>query len=424
MWDAILVVLGSSHVIAKRRVETEQVLLRTEVNRSLAPGGFYSTLPLDHHGAAQPQSTRLGRHDDPSDDRLGAKLAGREDTHIGNQLSIEVAKEMPGSWIEPVEVEVGTVLLYNEHLLSQACEGVQRVAGHIVPGNPGPRGGVGHADHLSECTGLAARPLRYPDPRRWRLRTLGPVIAAAWLFTGCAILEDVADGVKAPKSSLNRVDLLHAPTALELVSWQCEPLLGANFCGSLGLPATPTADDLMYSFDLVFDVRNPNSKVPIPLVEVLIGMNVIDTANLGTACISFCDPDEEACEPAVNAEGACEVDESDQLKGPEDLIPTVDDLIDLADDAVSGELGENGAWRYIPGGSTVEAHIQFDLASDVMLQLADFLVEEALDDLIAGRNLKIDVPYATEGTVFFDVPELGRHAAGFGPWEDTWVLKE
>ena len=58
-----------------------------------------------------------------------------------------------------------------------------------------------------------------------------------------------------------------------------------------------------------------------------------------------------------------------------------------------------------------------------MLGLSNVLIEDALNDVIDGRQPKVDVPYSTEGTVFFDVPKLGRHAAAFGPWDDTWTLK-
>ena len=55
---------------------------------------------------------------------------------------------------------------------------------------------------------------------------LGTMALAA---TGCeAILEDLADGVEAPKASLDRVDLHHAPTVLELVNWQCVESFGTD----------------------------------------------------------------------------------------------------------------------------------------------------------------------------------------------------
>lgn len=258
------------------------------------------------------------------------------------------------------------------------------------------------------------------------MRGHGILVAAAVTCAGCDTLEDVIDGVEPPEASLARVDLIHAPTINELLSWQCDDLAEQLFpgaCAAVGLGDRPRKNALTYSFDLVFDLYNPNKRIPIPLVEVLLGMNVFDKANLGAVCVSFCDPDAEDCTPGLNVEGACAVEDAQDVKGPEDLIPTVDELVDLTEKAVTGELGSNDDWRVVRGTSSVEAHVQFDLSADVMVDLAGLLLEDAVFDFLDGRQISIEVPFTTEGTLFFDVPELGRHAVGFGPWDDSWVLE-
>jgi hypothetical protein len=250
--------------------------------------------------------------------------------------------------------------------------------------------------------------------------------ALAWL-SGCEVLDDIQNGVKAPEAALNRVDLIHAPKVDELLAWQCLELAGSDplalgGCSAAGLDDKPREAALIYSFDLVFDLSNPNESLPIPLIEALLGMNVYDDQNLGSVCISFCDPEEEDCSPAKNAEDACRVDESDDVKGPEDLIPTVEDLVGLSEDVLEGNL-DNGDWRWIEGGETVESHLRFDLSADVMIDLADELLTDAVGDVLSGRNVEVEVPYAADGTVFFDVPELGRKAIGFGPTANTWILE-
>lgn len=253
------------------------------------------------------------------------------------------------------------------------------------------------------------------------------LFGAVALFAGCDVIEDIKNGVKPPDAQLNRVDLIHAPKVDELLSWQCLELAGSDpfatqGCGLAGLDDKPKLADLTYSFDLVFDLSNPNESLPIPLIEALLGMNVYDAQNLGSVCISFCDPEEEDCAPAANAEDACRVEESDEVKGPEDLVPTVDDLIGISEDALEGNL-DNGDWRWIEGGETVETHLRFDLFADVMLDLADELLTDAVNDVLSGRRVEVEVPYAADGTVFFDVPELGRKAIAFGPTENTWILE-
>jgi len=247
----------------------------------------------------------------------------------------------------------------------------------------------------------------------------GALVAAA----GCNVLQDVMDGVDLPTGGLSRVDLLAAPTANQLLSWQCNEYFSSSECDLVGLGNVPSSSALLYSFDLVFDLSNPNTEIPIPLVELLLGLNVFDDANLGAVCVSFCDPDEDGCVAQQDAEGACVADESDgDDPSWEDLIPTVDELIDLADAVASGDV-DNQDWRFIPGGEDFEAHIQFDLASDIMVDLADELLGDALDDVLAGRNVSVAVPYQAEGSLFFDLPELGKKTLGFGPFEDQWDLE-
>jgi hypothetical protein len=179
----------------------------------------------------------------------------------------------------------------------------------------------------------------------------------------------------------------------------------------------------LFSFDLVFDLRNPNESIPIPLVELLLGFSVFDGQNLGGACLSFCDPDAEDCVATTSAVDAC-TEDADTIDDAGDIVPTIDDLFELAETVASGDLDlDNMDWRYIPAKSNVEAHIQFDFDIDVMLDLADELVFDAVDDLLASRPVKLDIPYTADGSMFFDVPELGRKAIGFGPFSDLWVIE-
>ena len=250
------------------------------------------------------------------------------------------------------------------------------------------------------------------------------LVGGCAMLGGCDKLGELLD-VKLPTASLNRLDLVKNPTVEQLAGYGCFDVLklGALTCDDLLKLESPPKKDLQFSFDIVFDLTNPNDNLVFPLVETLLGFRAFDTANLGSLCVSFCDPEVEDCVPTFDAEGACEVKGSNDVQGPGDLIPTVDDMLGLAQSIAEGEV-DNSDWRVIEAGQTLESHIQFDLGIDPFLQLADELIGQAADDFIAGKKVTLDIPYTAEGSLFFDVPELGRNAIGFGPFDDIWTIAQ
>ena len=302
--------------------------------------------------------------------------------------------------------------------------------------------------------------------------------AALLLSSGCSVIEEIAGGnfkPEAPFGGLRNVDLVTAPTANDMFAWSCFEFGGGeNTCGLLGFNAKPKRNAMGFSFDMIFDLFNPNSAFPIPLVDLLLGINVYDDQNLGVICVNFCDPDTEDCS-TDSAEDACAVDEAEEIKGIDDFIPDVDDLLDLGGELLDGSFDDNLAFRVIPAydegqchpkadeceegeidgelamccggecellepGCTVgkgdngktcalcdghtEAHIQLDMDIDKMLGILETLFTDVIDDLLGGNAVALGVPYDVEGTLFFDVPKLGRKLVGFGPFEDEFTFKE
>ena len=231
-----------------------------------------------------------------------------------------------------------------------------------------------------------------------------------------------------------------------------------------------------FSFDMVFDLFNSNAGFPIPLVDLLLGINVYDDQSLGVICVSFCDPDsEDDCVSDGDAEDTCAVDEAEEIKGIDDFIPDVDDLLELGGDIINGDLDDNLMFRVIPAysegqchpkadaceegeldgepalccdgtcevletgctvgkgdnGKTcalcdghVEAHVQFDMDVDRMLSILETLFTDIVDGVLAGEAVSLAIPYDVEGTLFFDVPQLGRKLVAFGPFADEWTLAD
>ena len=239
-------------------------------------------------------------------------------------------------------------------------------------------------------------------------------------LAGCDAISETVGRIAPPGAELMGVELIEHPSTRELARWGCYELLGDAVCSAANLNPI-NKNRLGFSFDVGFEFSNNNERVPIPLVEMLLATRVYDDANLGSVCISFCDPDAEDCSPESNAEGACEADEAEAVTTPADVIPTVDELASLAADVATGEF-DNGAFRVIPANERIESHIVFAFNVDTMLSLTEHLLVDLAEDLMAGDDLALDVPYTMDGTLFFDVPQVGRHAIGFGPVSDTWAL--
>ncbi len=117
----------------------------------------------------------------------------------------------------------------------------------------------------------------------------------------------------------------------------------------------------------------------------------------------------------MNAEDACNLDDAKEVDEPSDLIPSGNDIKGLAEAAIEGEF-DNNELRVIRAGETMEAHIQFDLDTGTMISLSKSVFVDAI------TSNRVRVPYTIEGNVFFDVPEMGRYAFGFGPFEEQWSL--
>lgn len=241
--------------------------------------------------------------------------------------------------------------------------------------------------------------------------------------TGCSELSKAVGSVKVPSVAMNRVDLLDAPTVRQSAAWACYEWLDNTTCQLAGFDDKPTKAQMRFAFDLVLDLTNENDDIPIPLVELLLGLTAVDTENLGAVCVTFCDPDDTECVPTRNAEGACEVDEeTTEVKSASDLIPTVDELVDLAEEVIDGDF-DNGDFRVIEPQQTMESHLQFDMNVETVFNIGTAIFTQAMEDYIAGDTVKINVPYTVEGTAFFDVPSMGRYAAGFGPFEDKFKIE-
>lgn len=255
----------------------------------------------------------------------------------------------------------------------------------------------------------------------------------AFTLPGCPLLGGGGGSAtpEPPTAALQTVNLTAQPKNQELAAYFCSDLVGGNIITDNACIAafgrSPNKVDLVFSFELVFDLGNPNS-FPIPLVEILLALDVFegaDAAQLGAVCISFCNPDTEDC--VQEGIEACRAPDK-EVESLEDFVPTVDDLIRIAVEAATGTLDDNLKFRYIPAADddgtpgATEARIRFDLGLDAMLGILEVVALDSTDDLLEGRSPTFDIPYGVRGSVFFDIPVLGRHALSYGPIDGVWSL--
>jgi hypothetical protein len=235
-------------------------------------------------------------------------------------------------------------------------------------------------------------------------------------ISGCEFLGKIAP----PGAAFRGVDLVEHPSAREMARWGCFEYLTEAVCGDWGLGLNTVKDSKMgFSFDISFDLSNNNEKLPIPLVEILLATSVYDDIDFGAVCISFCDPEEDDCEPTSNAKDGCDSTEAEEVTSASELVPTIEELQDIARNVAFGDV-DNGDFRTIPANSDVEAHIQFDLNIHTMLKLSKDILWDLGEDILSGRDLSVTIPYVMNGSLFFSIPEMGPHAIGFGPIEDKW----
>lgn len=233
-----------------------------------------------------------------------------------------------------------------------------------------------------------------------------------------------------PTAELNSVELSERPSYEQLGAYYCDdfadgnPLLEIGCQGFFGAP--PARTSLKFGFTTNFSLSNDND-FDIPLLEMLLALDVFEgtgQAALGAVCVSFCeDPESGDCEMP---EEPCRAPDN-EVNGIEDFVPTIDDLIGVAIGAINGEdpldaFNDNLGLRFIPAQGFTETAVRFELDIDAMLGLVSELLDQSSSELLQGETPTFDIPFSARGSLFFNLPVLGRNALGYGPLDGSWSL--
>jgi hypothetical protein len=237
---------------------------------------------------------------------------------------------------------------------------------------------------------------------------------------GCYLFDSGGGSFPMPSLGMKSATLVQNPSADQLVAYYCPQLFSSILCQPV-VGASPLKDDLKFFFELRFDAGNTGD-LPVPLLEMLLGLNVfpgIQQESLGSTCVRFCPEDDASCDgsPGPNS---CKTDDQ-EVNSVEDFAQAIGGFVFAAATGQTN-IEDNLKIRVIPPGTNIDLSVVFGLDPDTILDLVIHLAEDAGNKLVQGKEVTFDIPYAAEGTLFFDVPILGRQPLGFGPFEDTWSI--
>lgn len=236
---------------------------------------------------------------------------------------------------------------------------------------------------------------------------------------------EAAPQVFDPKLDLADSALVAYPNAMQIAAWYCPEVIPdptGILCSPLG--PRPQKHEMQFHFELRYLIDNPNN-FPVPTTEILAAINVFEgrqTAELGAVCTVLCNEGDFACTGAPG-ENSCKSDVND-IESIDDLKDRLGGLLILTvDAAINGDL-ENLLVRSIPAGAErFEVRVRFSLGIDAMIDIMATLVDQLVNDLLAGKGIQFEIPYSVRGTLWFEAPLLGRIALGYGPFKDTWVIE-
>lgn len=251
---------------------------------------------------------------------------------------------------------------------------------------------------------------------------------------GCEVLQAVIDAseeagvtppvqLDPPKVTTTGVELRRRPGLTSLGAYYCPKLLGGDI-GTIGctlaLGAKPAKSALRFDFGLPLKIENSND-VPVPALDVLVALTLYpgetDNQALGATCISFCGGDDPTCTGTPRPD-ACTVTTG--------TVKTLDDFVGklpkLIDGIASGKAVEELQNAQIPAAGDVNLDLVFSMGLDPALTVFERTALTWLDLYVQGKAPVVDVPVRAEGSVFFELPVVGRIAVDFGPLDATWKL--
>lgn len=256
-----------------------------------------------------------------------------------------------------------------------------------------------------------------------RHRLLAGTLATAPLFGlgSCGLLDELyPQSTTSPTVQASQLQLRRRPTITQLASYYC-PIVITDPTLRLGCLLLPkvTAADLGFQFGVSITIHNPNN-VPVPALDVLLGLKLFQgqaTEALGAICISMCGTMDPSCDGTPKP-GACSSTQKD-IRNLEDFTARIPSLIS---DVLSGNAVQELRKSTIPASGDVQLNLNFDLGVTQALNVIQKVAQQFVTALLNGDTPTLSIPVSAEGSVYFDLPVLGRLGVGYGPLTTAWQI--
>ncbi len=268
----------------------------------------------------------------------------------------------------------------------------------------------------------------------WLRRALGVLIVSSLaVLPGCAELNKVlqqvggvggAGGSNAqnPTVTATPMQLTRYPNMNQLGAYYCPVVIQdqiARLGCAVAIGPPPPRDQLVFQFGTTITVRNPNN-FPVPALDVLLAVKLFTgqaTEGVGAVCVSMCGTSDPSCTGQPKP-GACTAG-GPGIRTLNDFVAAVPGLIaGLATGAVQNELRKS----QILAHGDISLNLTFSLGIDQALRIIQKVVTQIVQDLLQRRHPTLEIPVSGEGTVFVQLPIIGRIGVGFGPLQSTWRI--
>ncbi len=262
------------------------------------------------------------------------------------------------------------------------------------------------------------------------MRTWTLVVVVS-LFSSCELLEVLQQqGLpQIPGVTFKSAALHQSPSQQQFEAYYCPQVVpdplgpgSASLLCSAAFGAKPKTDAMQVAFNLLYNADNPN-RFPVPLAEMLTAVTVFPgktKTKLGAACVKFCAEGDATCNGSPDPD-SCKSSDAD-IKSLEDFQNAATDLVIAK--GIEALAGGEPSFKAPQLAALADSDIGalFAFGPDPLLTVLEQVATQSVQQLSQGQAVTFDVPYQLEGTVWFDVGDLGKVPVGFGPVEGSWRI--